>query len=182
MSAAKCTYNAGMSLPETSATRSVSSSTGKFAVIGMLLVAVLAASFAWWWNYNRGRQSLAFYGAEAATLIRTAPKVELLSDAGDINISKAPGLLNARASLLSDASYHWDESNRSEGAFTSAVRFSDGQRHVVVEFDFNAHSVRTSSTGQSTTVLIKTAEGWRAFLARQAVTTPPEPARTDPSE
>ena len=47
-------------------------------VAGMLGTAVVLAAFAWWWNYNRGRAALAFYGPEAAHLIRTAPTVEIL--------------------------------------------------------------------------------------------------------
>ena len=52
---------------------------------------------------------LEFYGPEAATLIRTAPKVEILRSPPDDNLdlSHVPGLLNARTSLLSDASYDW---------------------------------------------------------------------------
>src|SRR5437870_2908986 len=86
-----------------------SSGSGQALVLAMFGLAVLAATFAWWWNYNRGRQSLEFFGAEGATLIRTAPQVEYLRSEPEssINISKAPGLLNARASLLSDASYEW---------------------------------------------------------------------------
>src|SRR2546423_4255155 len=82
-------------------------STGQVAVLTMITVAVMAAGFSWWWNYNRGRKSLEFYGSEAATLIRTAPQVEILraEPETNIDISHAPGLINARASLLSDASY-----------------------------------------------------------------------------
>jgi hypothetical protein len=162
------------------------SSTGKFAVLSMIAVALLAASFAWWWNFNRGRQAMELYGPEAATLIRTAPKVELLTGGGVIEISKAPGLLNARASLLSDASYRWHESANG-GHPDAAVRFSDGQRFVVVEFDFDAEMATASSTGKSAKLMKKTADGWRQFIERNVAahtkaTKPPAPAHTAPSE
>src|SRR5947209_3286208 len=82
---------------------------GSGAVADMVLVAVAASTFAWWWNYNRGKQALDFYGSEGSVLIRTAPVVEYWqpSPAAPIDISQAPGLINARASLLSDASYDW---------------------------------------------------------------------------
>src|SRR5438128_2232722 len=84
-------------------------SSGQRAVLAMLAIGILAAVFSWLWNYNRERQSLEFYGPQAATLIRTAPQVEVLrpEPEANIDISKAPGLINARASLLSDASYEW---------------------------------------------------------------------------
>lgn len=39
------------------------------------VIAILAGIFAWGWNYNRGRQSLEFFGGEGAKLIRLAPRV-----------------------------------------------------------------------------------------------------------
>src|SRR6478609_5030981 len=100
-------------------------SRGSVAVLAMIGLALVAAMFAWWWNYERGHQALKFYGADAATLIRTAPTVELFvsapaqerSESGtepasaaptrQIDISHAPGLIHARTSLLDDASYDW---------------------------------------------------------------------------
>src|SRR5688500_17290353 len=97
---------------------------GKLAVVMMFAVALAAAGTAWWFNFHRGRQTLDFYGRDAALMIRTAPHVELLklipADAsaaepsaelltlGDQRLrvaqrqdmSRAKGLINARTSLL----------------------------------------------------------------------------------
>src|SRR5262245_39314166 len=69
-----------------------SSSRGKFAVLGILLVAFAMAAFAWTWNYEQSLRCLDLYGGQAANLIRTAPKVEILelgveatADASPIN-------------------------------------------------------------------------------------------------
>jgi hypothetical protein len=156
---------------------------GHFVVIAMLAIALAAAGFAWWWNLQRGRRALEFYGPEAATLIRTAPNVELLREGEPVrDISKAKGLLNARTSLLGDASYHW----ASEGQFAKSdatLRFSDGERSVLVSFDFEN---RTISANYKTAVLSqKTADGWRSYLERQTGETqlmPPGPTHTAPSE
>jgi hypothetical protein len=141
-------------------------STGKLAVLAMIAVALVAATFAWWWNFNRGRKALEFYGPKAATLIRTAPKVELLTETGAIDISKEPGLLNARASLLSDASYRWNEPTESSEAADCAVRFSTVRDSVVVEFNFSTQSASNSSTNRSAKLAKKTSAGWEKFLAR----------------
>jgi len=55
---------------------------GQLAVGAMLAIAVFMATFAWWWNFNRGRQALDFYGPEGAILVRTAPTVEYLRPDG----------------------------------------------------------------------------------------------------
>jgi len=167
----------------TSPTPASASHRGQFVVLSMLGVAVLAASFAWWWNLQRGRRALEFYGPEAATLIRTAPKVELLRDDEAVrDISKAKGLLNARTSLLGDASYQWS----SEGRFAkpdAILRFTDGKRSALVSFDFENQTI---SANYKTAVLSqKTADGWRSYLARQTGETqlmPPGPTHTAPSE
>jgi hypothetical protein len=139
----------------------------------MLLAGVLAAAFAWWWNFNRGRQALDFFGAEAATLIRTAPRVEYVRPPPEenIDISQAPGLINARTSLLSDASYEWGHATSQLQAPLFVVRFSQGERSVEITFDFENRTMKTSSTGRSATLTKKTAEGWQAYLARQVTFT-----------
>src|SRR5262245_66079728 len=95
----------------TSSSRLLPSRQGQYVVLSMTVVALLAATFSWWWNYNRGRKALEFFGPEGALLIRTAPHVVLLATATnqEIEIGGAPGFLNARASLLSDASFQWSE-------------------------------------------------------------------------
>ena len=49
-------------------TTRVGKTQGQFVVGAMLAVAVLMATFAWWWNYNRGIHALNFYGANGAIL------------------------------------------------------------------------------------------------------------------
>jgi len=143
-------------------------STGRSAVLAILVIGVLAAMFSWWWNYNRGRKALEFYGAEAATLIRTAPKVEILrpEPESNIDISKAPGLLNARASLLGDASYDWSAAAPRQQSPLFSMRFSRGESWVVITFDFENRTISNSATRRIATLKPKTADGWRQYLAR----------------
>jgi hypothetical protein len=150
--------------------------TGKTAVVAILAVGVVAAMFAWWWNYNRGRKALEFYGAGAATLIRTAPQVEILRPEPEsgIDISKAPGLINARASLLSDASYDWSTVSPAQQSPLFSVRFSRGAKSVVITFDFENRTLTNSATQRVATLRPKTADGWRQYLARRVESPRPQ--------
>jgi len=138
--------------------------------MAMFAVAVVAAGFAWWWNYNRGIKALELYGAEGALLVRTAPVVEFLqSSPGEpIDLSKAPGLINARASLLSDASYDWSAADVRQESPLFSVRFRRGARSIVVTFDFENRTVHASTTDRTARLVNKTAEGWQGYLARQS--------------
>jgi hypothetical protein len=142
---------------------------GRWVVVFIFAVAVLLSAFAWWWNYNRGRQALELFGAEGATLVRTAPQVEIhdIQTGRAIDISKAPGLINARASLLSDASYDWAASDVPFDSPPYAVKFRRGEQAVSVTFDFADQAMKVSSTGRVVRLVKKTADGWRSYLARQ---------------
>jgi hypothetical protein len=142
---------------------------GRLVVIFIFAVAVLLAAFAWWWNYNRGRQALELIGAEGATLVLTAPHIEFreIKTGQTIDLSKAPGLINARASLLSDASYDWTAADVPFDSPQYAVQFRRGERAVTVTFDLADQAMKVSSTGRVVRLVKKTADGWRSYLAKQ---------------
>lgn len=154
---------------EVSKTNSPASAGGRFTVLAMLAIAILASAFAWAWNFNRGRKSLELYGSEGATLVRTAPKVEILrpEPLENLDISRALGLINARASLLSDASYEWSDAAPRQESPLFSVRFSRGDRSITLTFDFENRSVHNSATERTITLKKKTADGWQQYLARQ---------------
>ena len=143
---------------------------GYVVVVAMFALALVAASFAWYVNFNRGRRTLELFGPEAATLIRTAPKVELVVEPDtNVDLSKAPGLLNARTSLLNDASYEWTAAETSVKDPLYSVRFSDDQTSIVVLFDLE-NGVIQEPSGKSVKLTKKTAAGWRTYLARHVKT------------
>jgi hypothetical protein len=143
-------------------------SRGTFAVLSILALALAMASYAWWYNYSHSQRILDLYGPEAATLIRTAPVVEILSgDAGsNLDISQAPGLLHARTSLIADASYDWTGAPAFVAPPVASVRFRRGEQSIVIDFDFANRLVRPSSTGKTGKLIPKTSAGWQAFIER----------------
>jgi len=153
-----------------------SKNSGARAVLAMFCLAGALAGFAWWWNFNRGKKALDFYGPEGALLIRTAPIVEYLLPSPNeaIDISKAPGLINARASLLSDASYDWSEPDPRQESPLFSVRFRRGQQSIAVTFDFENRTIHASTTDRTARLSKKTATGWQSYLARQSESRPSE--------
>lgn len=141
---------------------------GRLAVLAILLVGLAAASVAWIVNYQRSRKTIEFFGAEGAALVRTAPRVELLRAAPDaaVDLSHAPGLLNARSALLSDDRFDWKATPRLDSPLFT-VRFSDAQRSIDVTFDFENRTLQASSTGKVAVLQSKMSEGWRQYLAKQ---------------
>lgn len=180
-----------------------STNRGKLAVLAIFMLALAMAAFAWWWNQASSRRALAFYGGDAAHLIRTAPQVEILvlyapslrAEAGEdaiqfgglsrrvlrrIDISKAPGLLNARTSLLTDASYVGAASENGEDV-ARVIRFVDGKGETLIGLDDPVkHAVLPDA--RRLQMAEKTARGWQSFLDRQVQAMPLAPARTAPSE
>jgi hypothetical protein len=206
-----------MSLIEATETATGHRGGGKLAVLAMIAVALVAATFAWWWNFNRGRKALAFFGPTAARLIRTAPKVEILVVGGPestggpdstddkvligsgqfavyrrIDISKAPGLVHARTSLLMDSSYSGGIKMTARGYYTEIVRFADDDGEVFLAFTETEGDLHFVSEVTAMRLIPKTANGWWQFIERHvknaqattpsATATPPEPARMAPSE
>ena len=167
---------------------------GKLAVLTMFAVALVAAAFAWWWNYSRGQKCLAFYGPDAALLVRTVKDVELLELTPDndrtedrdvdriavgdqtflvhrnTTISQARGLIHARTSIVDDTSFVWN--SRSDVTIKDvrfAVRFWDADRaaKATIVFDFGQDRLWHIEQQKSVQLIPKVAQGWKSFLSRQ---------------
>jgi hypothetical protein len=154
---------------------------GKIAIVVMLGLAVAAAGFAWYQNYQRSVRARAFWGEQAAT-IRFAKKVEALrvGSAPDqilesVDISTAPGLLNARTSLMSDDAFDSSvEPFTPEPATTWAygVRFVGESGPVTLLFSETHDWMLVNERDQAVTLDPKTAAGWRSYLAKALARTP----------
>lgn len=174
---------------------------GRWVVLGLLLLGLAAATGAWLWNYQRGRRALKFLGPATALLIRRAPTVELvllkpLHDvqpaaashqevvvagqrcpvAARIDLSRVPGMLNARTSLLQDASFRDEPPRPHAGPLPpTLLRFADGSREAWIGLDLEAGLVIQPERSLALPLVPKTAAGWRDFLHRQRTQTPRTP-------
>ena len=88
---------------------------GKFVIIGILGLALVAAGGSWLFRYNATHRAARFWGSETAQLIRDAPKVTFfVADAAqdhlvepNIDVSSAHGLAHLRNALLEDWNFEW---------------------------------------------------------------------------
>ena len=85
-------------------------------MLGLLVLGIALACFAWWFQWRQTRRCLALYGSAAARAIAVAPRVELwelgprtggLAVVGRRDISRAAGLVHLRRGLVEDANFDW---------------------------------------------------------------------------
>jgi hypothetical protein len=131
--------------PEGTRRPAVPGGVGSMLVVALLLVAVGLALFAVWFQWSQTRRCLAFYGAEAARSIQSAPRVELwrlqwnaasgrVRALERVDISAARGLVHLRRGLVEDANFKWSADatgRRSAPGWDVALAFF-GSPHQVV--------------------------------------------------
>ncbi len=158
---------------------------GKVAIVGIFLVALAAAAFAWWFQLGLRRYTQAFYGNTAGMRIARAPRVELLwiakeNLAGDAeplsidgepryiiaaqDVSKAPGLIHARAALLNDGAYLWQVTATPAAEWKHAIRFGDSSGESVLLFNLDLRQVRRLDSARPAVLGEKLAGGLKTFF------------------
>lgn len=168
---------------------------GKLVIISMVVVAILAAAFAWWHQYLRGARVLAVWGAEHAGRIRLADDCELWqlephsadppTDSGDgvpigdqswaisrrVSVHGAPGFIHARQALIQDASHDWSSSPPdTPPRWTYALCFRDASGQTVVSFDEQATYACLADQPQTISRLIDIGPGLVEFFSEQLKT------------
>src|SRR5687768_9637678 len=154
-------------------------------VIALVVAGLAAASVAVWYQHRQTRRALDLWGAAAAQCIERAPVVKLVAldgggrtgssttgetfDAGAAtDISRAPGLLHFRRSLLQDANFDWNSENEaavSDRDWDYAVRFSDEVGSVVVLFDLDRGIVANRAASERVArITEKMSRGMSRFL------------------
>lgn len=149
---------------------------GKYAILGVLAVALAGALGSWWYHGQLQRRAISLWGRDVAELIQTAPQAELLKlepagdgakdDAknGDRDVlaargvklaiverrdaSRAPGLVHLRHSLISDKSFLWSAPLEAcRPRWQYALRFSDGDRAATLLLDFDCEQAMLVEKG-----------------------------------
>lgn len=146
---------------------------GKIAIVVMLSLAVAAAGFAWYQNYQRSVRARSFWGDSAAT-IRFAKRVEAFHVEGDepgeaTDISTAPGLLNARTALMSDDAFDWSVAPFTplpSSQWRYGVRFVSDGNIVTLLFSDQSDVMLVRELDKAVQLDPKTAAGWQSYLQK----------------
>ena len=166
---------------------------GKLVIVGIAVVSIAGSVLAVWYHWQLGRQALAYWGPDAAVLIRSAPQVELLrlapakeaeegqsverlrigGERFDVvcrsDITEARGLIHARNAFLEDASFDFGATpGDSPANWQWALRFAGEGSEALVAIDADGGLARLiDGPGQSDVSIAPIARGIRTFLAEQ---------------
>jgi hypothetical protein len=131
---------------------------GKLVILLIFVAATAMSGYAWWHQLQAGRRSAAFWGSDAAVLVRYAPEVEFISlrpKSEDpesspftlmidnleyvlgqpLNITSSRGMVHVRHALIDDLSFDWDSTADDTGQWEFLLRFRDGQRQATAAVD-----------------------------------------------
>ena len=162
----------------------------KIVIALILFLAIVLATYAWWFRFDQGDAAASFWGGRSANLIRNAPQVELLvlrpstnaDEAGSdepiqssgqaytvverFDISKAPGMLNARQAFIEDASFNWNVGPSPAAHWQYALVFSSAGAHAHVLLDLSQNLVGLLESNAITSIEPMSA-GLRKFIAEK---------------
>lgn len=171
--------------------RVVMSHRGKLVILGMLVLAIGAGSFAIWYLRGLSARSTHYFGTRTSALILQAPEVRALrlaptgEEAGTSNeeriaisgqpytviqrrdASQANGLINVRRGLMNDASYNWSAPQPEQPAdWQYGLEFRDESGRAVVVFAPQEKRLMSAEAGESLDAS-RIAAGLEAFLYEQ---------------
>lgn len=114
---------------------------GKLTVVAIVSAAVVVGGWTVWFQHQRSRAVLAFWGPNAARLISAAPDVEIIAQdsKGSLSAAKdirqARGIQNIRHALIQNETFLWDTlSDRGLTDGNYQLRFREGSRVAIVIF------------------------------------------------
>ena len=158
---------------------------GRPLVAGLVLLGVLLACFAIWFQWRQTRRCLELYGSDAARQLQAAARVELwtppasadaqpaLETAIRTDISRAPGLVHLRRGLVEDANFDWERPASTGAEWDAAFAFygeaSAAAPATVVVIDFDPAGGTLAVAGRDRRVgLGRIEKGLRSWLAALA--------------
>ncbi|HEV3003452.1 MAG TPA: hypothetical protein VGX78_03280 [Pirellulales bacterium] len=160
---------------------------GKHAILVVFAIGLIGAVGSSWYHRTAQRLVLEFWGPEAAILIVDAPRAEALrlapaadDDGPDVDfggahftviervdVSRAPGLIHLRQSLLHDGSFDWSApSDDCRPQWDYALRFSRDEHVATVLVAFNCRRLKLAGSAREAGIA-PLAAGLERFLAEQ---------------
>jgi hypothetical protein len=168
---------------------------GKWVIIGIVGVGLIAALASVLYHRQSGRQVLEMWGTETALLVARAPEVTVLKlqpagaaatvdDGTPIerlgiggvfyviaaakDATEARGLSNIRRAMVLDASYDWAAANEAaKPHWQYAVEFAENEQRVMVLFDFESRRLGTTASAKTTVMRPAAASDWQKFFEEQ---------------
>jgi hypothetical protein len=168
---------------------------GKFVIVGIVGVGLVAALASVLYHRQSGRHVLEMWGTETTLLVARAPTVRVLqlqpaqnatpSDeaqpiqrlgiggefyvvAAAKDATEARGLSNIRRAMVLDASYDWSAANQAAALhWQYAMEFAEGEQRALVLFDFESRSVGSTVNAKTTLMQPEAAADWQRFVEEQ---------------
>lgn len=159
---------------------------GKWVIIGMFAVALLAGSSAWVHRYYQTDEVQPHWGTRRLRLIAGAPQITGIVRLGEgeskrVEITRAKGIINIRHMLGLDVTYD-DLGTVGPPSLSPplpwAMEFSDGSDSVVFGFSHDCRFVLDEATAESAQLSTAAAANLRSFFDEQF---PKESAAVDKS-
>lgn len=175
---------------------------GKWVIIGIVGVGLVAAVASVLYHRQSGRQVLDMWGTETALLVARAPEVralklqpagaaatvddgtpiERLGIGGEFYVitankdaAEARGLSNIRRAMVLDASYDWTGAGEAATPhWQYAMEFAENAPRVMVLFDFESRRVGTTASAKTTVMRPEAATDWQKFFEEQWAEQPPK--------
>lgn len=138
-----------------------------FTTVAVSICLVLVA-FAFWQRSLRTQRIREFWGANQASLIQHAPMVRL-SVNGEAwrDVSRAPGLVHLRATLVDDRYFQWNETATSQGKEPASgyrLEFSRDQTSIALSIDASSGIVTNLERNQHARLIPASQQAVAAYL------------------
>lgn len=171
---------------------------GKWVILAMLGLGLAASAGAIWYYAQVQHRVLKLWGPQYGALIVNAPSAELVwlepatspaPDGGQAllalegvsyravasrDVSRSPGIVRLRGSLIYDATYTWNPVAENEPArWAFALRFVDRDQHATLAFAPNLNRVLLIETGTTAPLAFREKSGepvvrdFERFVAEQ---------------
>lgn len=161
---------------------------GKYVILAIFALALLATGFAVWYRYQQSRRTVPLWGSPHAGRIRNAPEVEVWRiastgsdtsetvDAPDNTPARVtgrrvlptiPDLTYIRRAFLTDAFFLWDKpAGDCTPHWTFVIQFRAGDETTTLWIDDACDRVVLAETGASATMNAALLKSVRTFLDR----------------